>query len=239
MPDYAALDTLVARLRSSNWTEPNDLAQIMASTISAIVKQPTFNRGLHDNTIADQHGGTLLSTSDNSAGRQSSSLQVPAKMHLQKHGAVSTRQQARVDIQIKSVPAVVLGAGTDGVVQVALVGSQPKSYTDPLSGQMVAGDPIGDAYTDPVDLDGTSNVTETTLAGNPFILTDVDGTELPARGQTTMVTVAEQSEKRTIWVNHNRRNFPRVTSQPVSSSTTMVNGLCCHHEGDGTPPGGS
>lgn len=239
MPDYAALDTLVARLRSSNWVDLNDLANCMANVVSGVVKQPTFNRGLHDNVIADTNGGTTLAVGDNSAAKDSVSLAVPQRMLLQKQGAVATRQQARAEMVTKTVPAVVLVSHSDGRIEVALTGTKPKTSIDPLTGNLTSGNPISDVRADPADL-ASGDVMTVTLAGGPFILTDVHGTELPTVGQTVMVSVSEQSEKRTFWVNRSRRNFPRVLpGTTTSTDATLVNGLCCHKEGDGNPPGGT
>lgn len=239
--DYAALDSLVAQLRNANndWSV-GDLANMMGNVLSSIIKQPTFNRGLHDDVIADANGGTKLSTTDNSAGWQSTPLQLPQRMHLRKEGTVATRSQARALVQTRTVSAKVIST-SEGSVRLALSGNRPKVNSASFTDTTKAGDPMNDMSQDSGYLESYGDVMDVTLAGNPFITTDVDGTEYPTEGQTVLVSIAEEKEMRTIWHNRNGRNFPRVTENTSSYAATMVNGLCCHHEGDGDPigPGGS
>ena len=215
------------------------MANRIANVLSSIAKQPQFPRVLHDNVIADRNGGTTLSSSDNSAAWQSVTLQQPQRMHMIKHGSVATRAQARALTNTRTVAAKTLASAPDGTVTVALAGNSPKVYTDAQTGVPVAGNPLNDMAEDTDYLENYGDTMTVTLSGNPFVLTDIDGTELPILNQTILVAIAEEKEKRTIWVNRNGRNFPRVFENSSSSSATMVNGLCCHKGGDGNPPGGT
>lgn len=242
MPDIASLDALVARIRSTNYSDPNDLANVIAVGLSAIARQQTFNRGLHDNTIAGVYGGTTFSAEDNSAGKVSTSLMQPATLKMQGMGAVATRQQGRADQQVRTLPSVVTaveGTTANPIIKVAVLGQDGvATQVEKSTGQLAAGDPLGN-----INDYGKLTGQVLTLAGNPFATQagDVDAQQIPVVGQTLMVSVADTSEKRTIWVNRNRRNYPRVITYPaVSGAATMVNGLCCHEPGsDPGGPGGT
>lgn len=228
MPDKGALDSLVARIRSTNWQD-NDLANAVAVGVSSVARHNTFVRGLHDNTIADHNGGTLLAVGDNSAGRQSLSMQQPQRMSLQRHGAIATRQQGRAELTTRTVPATVLGVsgtGANAVLTVAMIANKPKLLNDNSSGTLVVGDPLNDAYQSvPFLAANSQDIREVRLAGQSFQTGTVGGTQLPSVGQTIMVSVAESSEKRTFWVTKNGRNFPRVIDYPISSTVSLMNGL--------------
>lgn len=232
MIDYASLEAVSARLRSSRW-DTGELANALAVAIASVAKQPTFKRGLHDDVIAGVEGGTTLSATDNSAGRQSVGLQIPQRMFMMKHGSIATRMQARVDIDTRTVPAKVLsvdGTGPDAVMTVAVAGTKPLTTWDSIAQSKVPTDPLSDLAQDSSYLEQNGVVKEVTLSGLSFQTGDEAGTKLPEVGQTIMVTLASQQEKRTIWVNHRGVNSPRVFSVPESEvvpTVTAVNGLCC------------
>ncbi len=232
MPDKAAVDALVARIRSTNYSEdPNDLAEVAAVGLSSIARQNTFNRGLHDNTVVDVNGGTTLAVGDNSALQPSVSLQQPATLRMQQMGVVSTRQQGRAQSSIQTVPAKVLaieGTGPDAILTVALSGNTVTTKANDAN-QLVPGDPNSRAYDSAASLAAQGETRRVTMAGLPFQTNNTGaGYILPEVGQTIMVTQADTSEKRTIWTNRNRRNFPRVVDYSKSSDVAMVNDLRIH-----------
>lgn len=244
MPDYAALDSVVARLRSSNWKDLNELANAFAVALSAVARQPTFNRGLHDNVIADASGGTTLGVGDNSASRVSTSLQPPQRGFLIKHGAISTRRQARVEADVKTLPAKVLsatGAGADVELSVAYVGDRPVIDTDQTTNQNKPGN-INQTLTQTAEQlqdDGTT-IGNATVPGTAFVNNedeDAHGPKIPEAGQTINVTVSKQYEKSTIWHQRGNRSWPSVKSTLVSQSAIGTNGLCCKEPGSGDSGG--
>jgi len=236
----ASLSSLAAKLRSSAYLD-RALAEDVAKGLSAVAKNQTFNRGLHDGVIADSNGGTKLAVGDNSASRQSISMQVPQRMYLLKQGAVSTRVQARAELEVRAVPAVVLsvtGEGEDAVLDVAVIGNQPKLDLEPTTGQTKIGNALSDITQDVDYLTQYGEVWSVQLAGQPFQTGDELGTIVPDVGQTIMVNLAKQAEKRTIWVNKDRRSYPRVFSNDETATATMVNGFCCKDAVDGGDGGG-
>lgn len=235
---------IVARLRSSRFNTPNELAAAIAAAIDGVAKNQTSKRGLHANNIVDYTGGTKLSVNDQSASRQSISTQPPQTMKLKKHGAISTRQQSRVDILTRVVPAMVTavdGTGPEATITVTLVGDVPALSVDALTGQNIPADPLASLAGDAEDISGTSYTLS--MSGLPFAGegADEEGPKVPEVGQTIMITLLDQTQKRTIWTNRYGVNTPTVTSYPMNENNTaaaLINGTCCK-EPDSGGGGGS
>jgi len=241
----ASVDAVVARLRSGKFDTPNELAAAIAAALSGVGKNQTSKRGLHANNVVDADGGTQLSVTDQSAARQSVSTQPPQTMTLANvGGAVSSRQQSRVDILTKSVPAKVIavdGSGPGATVTVVVLGDKPQMTIDALTGQNIPGDPLQSLNEDTADITGTTYTLG--ISGLPFAGTGDDdtGTKVPEVGQTIQVTVVDQQEKRTIWHTVNGVNKPTVVNYPQKSAATnaaIINNLCCK-EPASTGGGGS
>jgi len=246
MPDTASLDAVVARLRSSNWTDANELANALAVGLSSVARQQTFNRGVHDKSIVNRDGGTSLAVGDNSVARQSTSLQPPQRGFLIKHGAIASRRQARVETESRALAGIVfelIGAGSDTSLNVAIVGDVPVVNVDPTTRQNVGGDMNEKLVQNPEDLasDGQTSTVIVPLVGNPFAGGDSDdhGTAIPKIGQSVQVVLSKAYEKTTVWSERSRRHYPRVSEKAISNSAVVTNGFCCKEPGGGGSDPGS
>lgn len=249
MPNPASMDTLVSRLRSTNWTDPNDVAQAIATTVSGIVQLQLFNRGIHDDKIVDANGGTTLAVGDNSISRPSVSLQPPQLGFYRKHGAVSTRRQSRAEADVKTVPCMVVAVNGDGentTIDVVVIGDKPVIDVDQTSGQNKAGNILNQLSFDSDQIQTTDATKMTiTMPGRAFVDPDdpdSEGPKPPEVGQTIMATVARSVEKSTLWNQRGRRIVPRVhgneDSGAAAYSAVAVNGICCKEPTDGGGGGG-
>lgn len=234
---------IAAKLRSGSFETPQQVADAVAVAIDGFYKHQTNRKGLHDDSVVTLHGGTKLSPTDNSAGRTSVSLQPPQLMLLRKHGAIASRQQLRADVEVKTLPATVIdvaGEGVDAVITVVPSGEAPNLAVDPITNQNYVADPhfyLGSASD--MSASGISQ-RSVQLKGIAFTGTGEAGPSLPTVGQTLMIALNRQSEKRTIWTERNGVNAPRVFSIDQGESAAIVNGLCCHDAGGGGGgPGGS
>jgi len=237
----ATSTAIAARLRSTKYANADELAQAIVSAITGVEKNQTARRGLPEGQYVDVNGGTILKVDDQSAARQSVSLQTPQFMTHRKQGAIATRMQRRVDLLTRAVPAVVVavnGDGAEATLTVVLVGDVPAVSTDDVTGNLIPGDPISGMSS--IDTDNRNGTVLTLpMTGTPFAGTGGSdtGTKIPAVGATVMVNMTDQSEKRNTWHRRGTVNFPRVTSIPGASSAALVNGFCCTETGN--PPGGT
>jgi len=249
MPNPASFDTLVSRLRSTNWSDPNEMAQAIASCVSGIVQLQLFNRGVHDNKIVDGTGGTTLAVGDNSIARPSVSLQPPQLGFTRKHGAVSTRTQRRAEADVKTVPCMVVAVTGDGentTMDVVIIGDKPVIEVDPTSGQNKAGNILSQLNFDSDQIQATDATKMTiTMPGVAFVDPDdedSEGPKPPEIGQTVMITLARSVEKTTLWNQRGRRIVPRVHSNEdagaAAYSAIAVNGICCKEPTNGGGGGG-
>lgn len=237
----ATSSALVARLRSGKFATPDDLALAIVAAVAGVEKHQSSRRGLEQGQLVDKDGGTLISVTDQSASRQSISLQYPQFM-LRRNagGAISTRVQRRADINTRTVPAMVIavnGDGADATLTVALLAATPAVTQDDQTNQNKPADPLSGIYNDPADQGGQQFTIP--MSGTPFAgVGGADtGTKIPAVGATVEVILSDETEKRTI---HHRRggiNSPRVLNYPGASGAALVNGFCCTETGN--PPGGT
>lgn len=242
MIDPASPDAVVARLRSSNWSDPQELGQALAVALSALFRQPTYRRGLHDGVLADKNGGTSIKVGDNAVGRVSQSLQPPQLGFVIKHGVIGSRRQARIETEVKTLPGKVLsveGSGEDAVMTIAVIGDKPIIAIDETTGQNKPGDLIqglADA-----NIDVNANTYQVSLTGGIPFTGDADedhGTSLPSEGQTMQITIAKQYERSAVWSERSRRISPRVHEIETHSGATAVNGFCCKEVTTGGGGGG-
>lgn len=228
-------NAIVARLRAGKYETIQEAVEAMANAISGVFNQQTMRRGLYNDVIADENGGTILSVSDPSAARKSISLQHPQLLRKRQMGALGTRTQRRTDIQTRTVTGVVTsisGSGASAEVTVVLIGDVPRTYVDGTTRQNQPGSPV-DAYEeDPATMGGTTLTLPMTGVG--FVASGEDGSKVPVVGQTVHVTLTEQNEKRTFWVTRNRKSAPYVVNYQSQAETgSLVNGVCCEEEGGG------
>lgn len=237
----ASPDAITAMLRSGRFATPTDLARALADAMQGYFKHQTSTRGLKNDEMVDSDGGTKLSVTDQSAARQSISLQPRQLLRSRQIGATAMRFQKRADILTRTVPAMVVainGTAPDVQITVKLVGDTPKVYTDSTTRQLQSGSPLGDLSLQSDQMAETNSTEKTlTLTGIAFAAETEAGPKVPVAGQTVMVTLSQQNTKRTAFVERNRENLPRVINYPGTEEAVMINGLCCQEAGGGGPGG--
>lgn len=238
----ASTSAIVAKLRSGKYATPDDLAQAIVSALAGVEKNQTTRRGLEQDQIVGKDGGTLLSATDQSAGRQSVDLQYPQFLRRRNAGgAIFTKLQRRADLLTKTVPAMVVGVegeGADTQLTVALIGEVPAVTQDDITGQNMPADPMGNAYQDYISQSGRRLTLP--MTGSPFAGTGTSdtGLKVPAVGDTIHVSLTEETEKMTLTARRGSRSTPKVLNYPGSTGAAVVNGFCCTDTGN-EPPGGT
>lgn len=224
------LDVISARIRSKTYSDPNELVADICAGIAAISRQPSFDRGISGNKIADVQGGTSLGVGDPSAGNISDVLVQNPQSGLPRNLGLGlrTRRQARIEMRCRDVPAMVTVTAVEGdsEVQVKIVGSAVYKSTDASTGAETVGDPLtalADAGTDPDAVTGLAMTA--TLTGMAFVASGSQGIQPPIAGQTIFVTLAEQWEVVTSWTKRHRKNIPFVNRVLKSRTATITNGL--------------
>lgn len=224
------LDSVVKRIRSRTFSDPNDLAREIAAGIAALARQPSFVRGLSRGTIADIQGGTSLGVGDPSAANISGVLVQNQQTGLPPNvgSGLKVRRQARIETRVRDVPAMVTADAGEGdtSVSVVIVGSNVLKSNDSITGIETVGDPLtvmADAGMSPSLVEGEE--IEAVTSGSPFVAPGSNGIQPPVEGQTLFVTLAEQWEVVTSWTVRYRKNIPVVTRVLKSRTCTITNGL--------------
>lgn len=224
------LDLISTRIRSKQYSDPNELVADICAAIAATSRQPSFDRGLSGDKIADVQGGTSLGVGDPSAGNISDVLVQNAQIGLPTNIGLGlrTRRQARIEMRCRDVPAMVTttAVGGDTTVEVKIVGYGVYKSSDPSTGVETVGDPLtalADAGTDPDAVTGLAMTA--TLTGQPFVSAGSQGIQPPIAGQTIFVTLSEQWEVVTTWTRRFRKNIPTVKRVLKSQTATITNGL--------------
>lgn len=226
MPPEANLENVAARLRARRYGSPGTdrLAADVAQGLAAGTKLASSRRGLGGGVVAGQAGGTNLGVGENWAALPSASLQPPQLGTPRANGALAVRMQARVEMERRTLPGVVLAsvAGTDSLdLTVALpYATTPRLTTDPVTGQNVASGP---AFSGLLDVSaaasgsGVDAATQATAVTVSVPLPDTGETPYPP-GKVVDVTTVRQWDVRTHWVNREGRRIPVVTRSLASES---------------------
>ena len=197
-------DGIAAAIRSRQYSpEVAVLADVMAAALAGNTRQQSNRRGLYDSSIVNVEGGTSLSVEDQSAARKSISMQPPQRMRpMKNYGAVTARHQVRTDVKTRTVPAIVQQSLDGGArLRVTPIDDFPRMGIDSITGQNTVDNPVSDL--------GESAAFN--LSKNGYL--DIDSSHietLPSPGDVVMVTVYDQTEKRTVWTSVAGRNTPRV-----------------------------
>lgn len=224
------LDAISARLRSRTYDDPNQLVADLCAGIAAISRQPSFDRGLARDVVADVQGGTTLGVGDPSAGNISDVLIQNAQPGIPQNVGLGlrTRRQARIEAKVRDVPAIVTESASEGstTVTVKIVANTVTKSRDASTGVETVGDPLALLAAAGMDYDAVSGeVMVATVTGTPFVAPGDAGLQPPIAGQTIFVTLAEQWEVTTTWTRRFRKNIPAVNRVLKSRTATITNGL--------------
>ena len=196
-------DAVAAAIRSRQYANVNELADVLATALAGNTRQQSNRRGLYDATIVNVTGGTKLSVEDQSASRKSISMQPPQRMlPMKNYGAVTARHQVRSDIKTRTVPDIVQQSLDGGAtLRVTPIDDIPRLSIDPVTRENIVSNPVADL----------SRSTAYNLQQNGYI--DIDATNittLPDPGDVVMISVYDQPEQRTVWTDVAGRKTPRV-----------------------------
>jgi len=215
-----ALERIASKARSRQYTDVNEAMADLATALSSQGKLASFGRGIDAGVIAGQSGGTTLDVGDPSAGRISKSLQPPQKGVPLQQGALQVRMQANVEIDTKTVPALVIDSGfyTVGTqrfmrVHAVLAGDQPYLAKDALTNQNVANvspfTQLSNTQGKQTEINIPVGADQTAISGGSII----------------NVFTTKQFDVRTIWTNKEGRRIPVVKrTQTVDDKTLVVQG---------------
>jgi hypothetical protein len=233
---------LIGRLRSKNYPAIRDLAQDIARILSA-EQQRAFGRGrVTPGVVSGLQGSTRLEVGDNSAARDSVSLQMPARPP-ETRGPLTTRADGRAEIERKTLPGIVVSSVNAGSsIQLTVIvplGGTPKLSIDPSTNQNTARTGAFSTLNALAEAARTGSLTPSQLTSS-FTITvprppAVSGHQPSyVNGQIIDVTKATQYERRTTWVNLDGKRMPIDTSREASTSYTL-NTLpqCCVDSGGG------
>lgn len=226
----ASIDTIVARILSKKYDDPNGLAREIADGLASLSRQPSFTRGLAHDTIADVQGGTSLGVGDPSASRISAVLVQNPQPGVPRNvgSGLQTRRQSRIETLARQMPAIVTedAQAGDSVVQVKIVGAGVTKSSDSATGIETVGDPLALLASSGTSFDDVvGEEFEATTSGEPFVAVGTSGIQPPVAGQTLFVTLSEQWEVATSWTQRYRKNFPSISRVLKNRTATVTNGL--------------
>lgn len=222
-------DALAKRIRRKVYTSTEELAKDFADGLAAIARQPSVDRGLENQTIADVQGGVTLGVGDTAATQTSDYLvQNPQPGQPRNVGSgLLTRRQSRIRTDTRVLAAKVLedaGAGSTEV-SVMIVGATPVKGQDATTGIEVVADANAGLQDSISDIIGKQMMAKVT--GQPIVAAGATGIQPLTAGMTVSVAVNTQHEDTTTWTRRNRKNLPTVVSVQKCETACLVNGLAC------------
>jgi hypothetical protein len=216
-----SFDTIAARLRSKQYLTTDQLANDLASALSSLANVPSLDRGLSRDLVTDVQGGTTLGVGDPFAGLDSAPLVQRSAGKPDVVGGLNTRQQSRVETQIRRIPGTVVDPASPGQseIQVKLVGENTGIANDPATGMQTVGDLMAGLSTTPVGGD----LITVGVTGQPFVASGASGVQPVTAGQSVDVTVTQQWQTDTTYTLRNRKWQPDVQRSLKSESYAIVN----------------
>jgi hypothetical protein len=222
-------DKLAARIRARTFKNPNDLAREFAAAFSALARQPSVQRGLARDVLADVQGGTKLGVGEPSASHISAPLVTgPQTGKPTQVGSLQTRHQSRIETKTIELPGIVTqnALAGDRTLQVRVVGKLPFITIDETAGTQVPGDVLKNLAESGINADnvnGTDYVA--TVTGQPFVSPGSTGWQPPTKGQTVPVTISRQWQVDTVWTKRLRKWVPNVAIRLMQDTATVKNGM--------------
>jgi hypothetical protein len=226
-------DALSKRIRRKVYSSTEELKKDFAEGLAAIARQPSVDRGLENQTIADVQGGTTLGVGDTAATQVSDVLVQNPQPGLPKNvgSGLLTRRQSRIRSDTRVLAAKVLadaGPG-DTEVSVMIVGATPVKGRDDQTGIQVVADASGGLQDSVGTIEGKQMMAK--MTGQPIVTAGSTGIQPLTAGQTVHVAVTTQHEDTTTWTTRSRKNKPTVVSVQKVETAALVNGLACAGSG--------
>lgn len=222
-------DALAKRIRRKVYASTEELANDFADGLSAIARQPSTDRGIQDQTIADVQGGTTMGVGDPAASHVSDYLvQNPQMGEPRDTGSgLRTRRQTRIRTDTRVLAAKVVESAVAGAteVEVIIVGATPVKGTDAVTGMDIVADASGGLQDSVADMIGKQMAAKVT--GQPIVAAGATGIQPIDAGTTVSVAVNTQYEDTTTWTKRGRKNLPVVVSVKKCETACLVNGLAC------------
>ncbi len=231
-----SVDQVVARLRTVRYRSVQDLARDLANILG---QRPGGSIGV----VSSSHGGTTLGVGDPAAGRTSAPLFTPQLGLPQPSGATTTRTQARIELDRRTLPGVVVDS-SESPTAITLTVVVPRGVTPEPGHDYATGLPTasGEAFDDINTLSAQAKAgsLSPSVLATAFTVTvprpdAVDGHQPSyTDGQIIDVTTATQHDARTHWIEHDGRR-QQVVTRRLASTSHAVAGLqpCCVDDGGG------
>lgn len=222
----ANLENVAARIRARKYGPGVDrLAETIAAGLAGQTKLASYRRGLAGGVVAGSDGGTTLGVGDHFAALGSASLQPPQRGIPGTNGALAVRMQARVEMERRTLPGVILTSTLTGTLYITLSvsvpdGQDPRIGIDASTGQNTAATEAFDGLLD-VSAAAVAGTTPGSLTAAALTLTvpqPTDGSNPYDVGQVIDVTTIRQWDVRTHWVNREGRRIPVVSRSLASES---------------------
>lgn len=221
-------ESLAKKLRRKVYSSVDELAKDVAG-IASISNQPSVERGLHQEVIADIQGGVSLGVGNQAASHISDYLVqnqqpgIPADVG----SGLRTRRQTRIRTSTRVLAAKVVADANPGdeEVEVVIVGSEPSKSTDPTTGIEIVDNASGQLAEPADEMIGKHMMAR--MTGIPIVSGGSEGIQPIEAGRTVSIALNEQFEDTTSWTKRGRKNIPVVISVRKCEQACLVNGLAC------------
>lgn len=222
-------ESLARKLRRKVYSSPEELAKDVSDGLASISRQPSIERGVNRDVIADVQGGVNLGVGDPSATHVSDYLVQNQQPGIPPDvgSGLRVRCQTRIRTTTRVLAAKVVADANPGdeEVEVVIVGSEPVKTTDPVTGIEIVDNASGQLE-EPVD-DMIGKRMMVRMTGQPIVTDGSEGIQPITAGRTVSVALNEQFEDTTSWTKRGRKNIPVITSVRKCETGCLVNGLAC------------
>lgn len=238
------LEQVMARIRGTRYQSPDALARDLADALGLGSRTASFRRGISGNVVSDNSGGTTVGVGDPAIARTSASMQHPQRGRFSQNGQVATKQKARVELDRRTLPGVVVSSvnNADTIELQVYVprGVEPQLGIDPSTRQNVATPKVFDDLLTISD-QAKAGTLPASVASQLITVTvprpdAVDGHQpVYVDGQVIPVTTATQYDVRSHAVIADGRRQTVVSRRQTSISHAVGTSLsaCCDTGGGG------
>lgn len=222
-------ESLARKLRRKVYSSPEELAKDVSDGLASISRQPSIERGVNRDVIADVQGGVSLGVGDQAATHVSDYLVQNQQPGLPPDvgSGLKVRRQTRIRTTTRVLAAKVVTDASPGdeEVEVVIVGSEPVKTTDPVTGIEIVDNASGQLDQPVDDMIGKRMMVK--MTGQPIVTDGSEGIQPILAGRTVSIALNEQFEDTSSWTKRGRKNIPVITSVKKCETGCLVNGLAC------------